>query len=220
MPTRKSRPAARQQKVLVFGESENDTHTLASLLRDLLSGTSISIEPRRRPHLLIRDAALSQIPERVAAIAAIVKAEAVDADVVGVVAHEDCDAVEPAHIGLDRKIRTALEPLGIYVVAAAPAWETETWLMQWPDAFKKHRPSWNSVAKYAGKDVGMIANAKETLRRDLRPKARSVRDYRESDAPLIAGIVKENGWARAPGARSASYSLFTAEVTGLRSSLS
>jgi len=62
---------------------------------------------------------------------------------------------------------------------------------------------------YLGRDVGKIVNAKEELRRALRPAgARRSPDYRESDAPLVATAVRELHLASFPGGRSDSYQMF------------
>lgn len=201
----------RRKKVLVFGESDNDTKAIAAFLRGVWPDVDWTIEARRRPPILIKDASPESIPDRVATVAALIDVESVDSDVIAVFAHEDCDAVEPAHLALAQKIEEAFRSRGYEVRAVAPAWEMETWLMQWPDSFPAVVPSWASVERqYAGRNVGLIVNAKEALTRALRPAGRSVRDYRESDAPALAEIVRERGWIRTPRASSGSFDAFVA----------
>lgn len=212
-----SRPHRRRKKaVLVFGESEYDTKAIAAFISALIDDDSIAIEPQRRPPVLVRDATPSTLPGRLHQIAALIRAARVDTDVVGVIAHQDCDAVEPAHEDLAGRIERAFRDVGVEVAAATPAWEMETWLMQWPEAFAEFRPAWRSVDSYIGRNVGMIPNAKEDLTRSLRPNNRgSIRDYRESDAPHLAAIVRDRRLVRAPRATSNSFVAFTTRVDHL-----
>lgn len=205
----KGKGKTKQKTVLIFGENENDTRVIAALLRALWPEATWRLQSLKRPPLLIKDAKPGDVPSRVERIAAVIRAAAVSADVIAIFAHEDCDAVEDAHIALDAKIRQAFATAGHSVEPAVPAWEMETWLMQWPDAFSHHVAAWRSIQRYTGTNVGLIVDAKQALTRALRPNAK-VRDYRESDAPILAEIVATNGWARSPKARSASYTMFVA----------
>lgn len=203
----RGRSRSKPKVVLVFGENENDTRTIKELLQSLWHDSPWKIEARKRPPVLIKDAKASDLPSRVQRIAAIIEAEKATSEVIAVFAHEDCDSVEPAHVGLEAKIGQAFADAGYDVEAAVPAWEIEAWLMQWPDAFARHVPSWRSVSSYQGRNVGLISHAKEDLTRALRPHSGG-RDYRESDAPIIAGIVAKEGWVRTPQATSNSYLAF------------
>ena len=61
---------------------------------------------------------------------------------------------------------------------------------------------------------GQNSKRKGRLIRSLRPQGRAprYRDYRESDAPMIARIVRELGIAGEPAAKSASYERFRERV--------
>lgn len=210
--------AGRQPRILVFGEDENDTKVIATLIRAACPSLEASIKTFRRPPVLVRDAKPQQLPDRVAQIAALIDAETVDSDVLAVFLHEDCDAVEPAHVALASKIEAAFNKFGYEVIGVAPAWETEAWLFQWPNAVAAHRSKWRSLASYRGRNVGLIVDAKEELIRALRPSGSAggaVRDYRESDAPAIAlqSVMSEE--ALAPAARSASFSAFITQARAL-----
>lgn len=203
------------RRVLVFGEDENDTKLLAELLVALCPEMAGLVKPFRRPPILIKDADPRKVPSRVDAVATLIEAERASADVVCVFAHEDCDDFEPAHEGLSRKIEEGFASAGYHVHAVTPAWETEAWLLLWPDAVAAYRSKWASLRKYRGRDVGKVENAKEALTRALRPSgkgASAVRDYRESDAPAIAQLVRELGLARTPAGRSLSYERFCDQV--------
>ena len=84
----------------------------------------------------------------------------------------------------------------------------EAWWWLWPDAIKAVNSKWRKPNR-KNKQVGLIENAKEALRRDLRSKdGAQTHDYRESDAPLIAAKVRELKIVDQRHARSASFERF------------
>jgi hypothetical protein len=202
----------RRKAVVIIGESDNDTEAIGHLFRALRSDFEGTIHARRDPPLLIKDATPEKLPGRASVLSAIIRSEALAADVVCVLAHEDCDAVEPAHIPLSQKIEDSFNREGIAANAATPAWEMETWLFLWPEASKKYRPKWRQPDRYNGTNVGMLTNAKEKFKAELRPKGAAasagVRDYRETDAPAIVNKIRELGIIDSPSAISNSYSRF------------
>ncbi len=205
----------RPSKVLVFGESENDTKLLAELLQAICPQLEGRVQPFRRPPILIREASDRTMPDRAEAIVALIEAEMTSSDVMCVFAHEDCDDFEPAHTALSSKIEAAFARAGHQVHAVTPAWETEAWLFLFPDAVAAYRRSWASLDPYRGRNVGLIKDAKEELTRALRPRGArgsSQRDYRESDAPGIGEKVRDLGLAGAPAGRSDSYRRFVASA--------
>lgn len=216
----KSKARKLPEKVLVFGEDENDTRTVEQLLLALHPALGSRIITFRRPPLLIKDAKVADLPSRAQRIADLINAERETADVVAVLAHEDCDAVEPANVKLREKIEKAFASLGYEVFPVTPAWEMEAWFFLWPDALHDHRPSWKKLTPKPHRNVGMIANAKETLRRELRPGGSAkTRDYRESDAPEIAGKVGALGLANSPIGTCASFAAFVADAAVVASKL-
>lgn len=209
------RRAALPKKVLVFGESENDTRVIEELIVALCPGLANRVKSFRNPPILIKDASVRSVPDRVQIIVALIRAESLSANVLCVFAHEDCDDVEPAHEALSLKIEEAFARRGHHVHAVTPAWETEAWLLLWPDALAAYRPKWHSTDSFKGRDIGQIVDAKETMIRALRPSGSNkgrVRDYRESDAPGIAKLVRSLELARIPAARSRSYARFREHV--------
>jgi hypothetical protein len=198
--------------VLVFGESPNDTAAIAELVVCL--NPALHVQPRRRPIILQRKANHRKRRGNFEQIAAVVRGEHVRRPVCAVILHRDCDAVEPAHVGLSRQIvqEASKELAPIRVVAATPAFELEAWWYLFPDAVAAYRPSWRRLAR-AGQQVGKLMNAKETLSRDLRPHTTSkVRDYAESDSPGIARKVRELALCGKPQAQSDSFVLFAQAV--------
>src|SRR5262249_50553347 len=188
-----------------------DPHDTASI-KELLLAANPSLEgmvkAMRRPPILLRDCRLEDVASRTATIADIIDAERSTAEVIAVLAHEDCDNVEPAHVRLASKIEEAFQQRGYMVHPVTPAWELETWWFLWPAAVARYRPSWRKLDAYKGRQVGGIVNAKEELRRALRPPRGSYRDYRESDSPAIAKLVREMEIIRQPEASSASFDQF------------
>jgi hypothetical protein len=198
--------------VIVFGESENDRETIREFFRALRPDFTGTVKPLREPQLLIKDARPENLPNRAEILAATVRSEELTSKVVCILAHEDCDAVEPAHVALSDKIETVFRQKGIKALAATPAWEMETWLFLWPDASKQYRPRWRRPDKYDGRNVGMLTDAKEKFIAAVRPSRAAdragVRDYRESDSPMIAAKVRELGIVDALSATSNSYTRF------------
>lgn len=199
----------RPQGGLVFGEDKNDADSLVELINAIWPDAP-KIAYARKPLVLIRDAPSAEARKRNAAgVSAVVKAKSVVTDVRIVVAHQDCDAVEPAHLNLADSIRAELESEGVpNVVAVAPAWEIEAWWYLWPEAVAAVNSKWKRLGRTG--NHGMIKNAKEELRRALRVKG--VRDYEESDSPKIALQVRTKGIIGKRLGTSESFESFTRRI--------
>lgn len=102
-------PAARKKVILVFGEDTHDTTSIKELLLAANPSLDGMIKPMRRPPILLRDCRLEDVAARVATIADVIDAERSTAEVIAVLAHEDCDNVEPAHERLASKIEEAFQ---------------------------------------------------------------------------------------------------------------
>lgn len=205
------------KRVLIYGESANDTNAIRELIAALDPELGKICAPRRSPIVLIKNARPEDVPERAERIAEAVDIEGATADVRGVFAHEDCDAVEPAHIALGKKIEDALAVAGCEAHAVVPAWEMEAWWFQWPEAVKAVKPSWRLPNDHVGEEVGRIRNAKEELKRcvtrGMDPATRRrVGSYEELHAPEVAAKVRERGEIGRPQARSDSFVRFCASV--------
>ena len=216
MARRRDRPSRRRKpRVLVFGEDPNDTEAIKELFR-ALRPKAPAPKPLRDPIVLVknRDAASVRANAEEAA-RAVVRAAGVKFDVKLVIAHEDCDAVEPAHLPLAARIEGAWgKALGLPVIGVAPAWETEAWFYLWPDAVAAVNSSWSALPRKP-RNAGKIQDAKEQLRRDLRPGGGTrVDDYQESDAPRIAAKVRERREVNEPLANvtSGSFDEFKKKV--------
>lgn len=207
---KKSRPKV----VLVFGEDDNDRETLRQLAVAIRPDTP-KLEKRRKPLVLMRDREAAARKKNADGIAAQVKRDQKRFDVRGLIAHQDCDAIEPAHEALAQSIRSQLSVLDVPIVAATPAWEMETWLYLWPDAAPAHVVGWRRPAR-TGANVGKLTDAKERYRRDVRPLDKRVRDYVESDAPHIVKKAQALQLINKLDAKSESYIAFRDELLAAR----
>lgn len=180
----------------VYGESNHDRATIRNLAQALLHPTNASFELLRQPIVLRRNAGPPKRKEMTQNIAAFWRARSGQGNTVVVVLHRDCDAVEPAHLTEKNEIRRSLNAAGVpVVVVAAPAWEIETWPMLFPAALRRTRSCWRQV-NYRSSNVGLIANAKEKLKRDLRPVGSYLRakcpDYTESDSVVVSQEIQRD----------------------------
>jgi hypothetical protein len=203
----------------VFGEDENDTKALRELIEALRTEIKGRVVTLREPLVLIKNAKPEDVPDRARRIAHAVDIQRAAHDVTCVFAHEDEDNIEPGHEATCTKIEEALKKEGCLAHAVVPAWEMEAWWFMWPEQVHGVRPkSWRVPDDYLGKEVGKIRNAKEELQRRVRPKdlkpekRKTFPDYAESDAPSIARRIREEGMARKPLAKSASYTRFVQSV--------
>lgn len=163
-----------------------------SLTRAFLpADADVETKAIKRPPLLRRDVATKKRRTVADEIAAFAMVLAQRRPRLAVIAHRDCDAVEPAHIQDANQLEIDLRAAGVRdPIVANPAWEIETWWMLFPDALSATRGCWKRV-DYSNRDVGLIVNSKEDLRRKLRPlrHANKCPDYTESDSIKIAANV-------------------------------
>lgn len=89
--------------MLVFGEDENDQKAISELVHAIRSDAP-RIELRRKPLILMKGRPDSAVLNNAERVAKVVRADAVRFDVRLVLAHQDCDAVEPAHETLSIRI--------------------------------------------------------------------------------------------------------------------
>lgn len=167
--------------------------------------------------MLVRGRENAKARKNALGIAEFVKAESYARDVLFVIAHEDCDNVEPAHEALSSRIESLLSETGVNAIAATPAWELEAWWFLWPDAMRSVNGKWRNPSR-SGSNVGMIRHAKEELRRALRPRGSTTRDYRESDSREIAKKVYELGMVDTRDATSDSFDRFSESIRQWRRS--
>jgi len=215
--------------ILVFGETKTkayDAQAVAHLIRGLLPhGVKAKVSPRREFLRLVKGNLRGTAPAA-KDLARIVRAAEVRNRVVGVVKHEDTDEVEPSHVALATAIESVGGKIGCPVYAAAAAWELEAWLLLWPEVVGATRPSWRSPTEFAGKNVGVVRDAKAALARSIQPANLPSKErqrfprYKESDSVDIARRVAETDMCRHPAGTSASYEQFISRVDDLAASVS
>lgn len=202
--------------ILVFGEDDHDRESLGILVRALRPDAP-AIKKRREPPVLVKGRAEARQKKNARDIATQARLEARLRPVAAIIAHQDADAVEPAHERLAEAIERRLEAEGFQAIGAVPAWEMETWLYLWPDAAQKVCAGWRRPAR-SGSDLGKLRDAKERYRQDLRPRTKNKppRDYEESDCPRIVQAACEAGLLSTLDAKSASYERFRTKVDALK----
>lgn len=199
--------------VVILAEDPTDAQALEHLLRHIVPDIGTVRKPRQ-PLVQVKGRPTKAVRSLAERIAEAVRREevyigrAVDL----VIAHEDCDAVEPAHVANAARIETELRRRGVpNVVAATPAWEMEAWWYLWPEAVAAVCGGWRPLTRTGA--VGRLKDVKEQLRRDLRPSGRTrVPDYSVTDAPRIAQQVRQQGKPPRTGVESGSYEAFRAAV--------
>ncbi|HWG98788.1 MAG TPA: hypothetical protein VNV66_05580 [Pilimelia sp.] len=210
---------APQRVVVILGEDDNDRRSVRILVSGLRPDLDRSVfKPLRKPMALVRNVPPDRLPSQAVRAAALLRAVDVATPIRCVLMHEDADDVEPAHERLIHKIESGYRSLPWPVRAVVPAWETETRWFLFPDAVQAVRSSWRRPDQYAGRDVGLIRNAKEALRRAVRPTAAKPTfvGYTEADSVAIAEKIVELGLLTPPWfARCASWVTFVDKVNRL-----
>ncbi len=183
--------------ILLFGEDDNDTRSLAILCRAFApKGVNVATRVIKKPPVLSANAALKKKQAMSNTMAKFAREQEKIYDRVVVVAHRDCDECEPAHEKNSKELHDELSAGGVkFPVPATPAWEMETWWMTFPAELQMTRGCWRKV-NYDSLYVGKIENSKERLIKDLRPinppERAKCREYIESDSITIAEKVVAN----------------------------
>lgn len=199
--------------VLIFGESQNDRAALKELTEALLESPP-AIATRREPLVLLKGRRPAETKHAAEKIAKVVRADQVRANVIAVIAHEDCDEIEPKHVDVSNTIEDNLRRAGVpQPIAAAPAVEMEAWWYQWPEAVAAVCARWNRLDP-KGRSVGLIVDSKKQLQRDLRPRTKGATapEYEERHSIEIARQVKAMSCVDSRSAQSASFDMFAEKV--------
>ena len=139
------------------------------------------------------------------------KARQQRAALLGFVVHEDLDGYTDAQYDGVRKTLTdefVRQCQGFRTALALAAWESEGWLLLFPDAFPYVRPNWKVPGRLLDKDTGRIKDAKEELRRGL-----GLPMFRESDGPAVARAALEHRLIPCPRGSNRSYADFVGGLT-------
>ncbi|MGQ4487079.1 hypothetical protein ACN6LM_004104 [Streptomyces sp. SAS_281] len=199
--------------VVLAGEDRNDCAILAELIRahrpDI--GAAAKLVRINDPVRLRRKSG----PKLTAAVEVLVgkaraKARQQRAELHGFVVHEDLDGFTDAHYGQIR--RTLADELarqcpGFRTAFALAAWESEGWLLLFPEAFPHVHPRWKVPTHLLDKDTGRVKDAKEELKRGL-----GMPLFRESDGPAVAREAQQRGLIPSPRGTNRSYEDFVGDL--------
>lgn len=211
--------AGLKKVVLLFGESDNDCKAIKELAEGLQPKLRGCV--RHVPRLvLIKGVTPEVLAKHKANLGQLVAANRVTLDVRGVLIHEDCDDVEPAHEKLAKDYADKFRDADYRVHPVLPAWELETWWLLWPKALAAYRESWREPSEFRGKNVGTIPKAKERLKQAVLPNLKAAerkrfRGYQESDSPGIAARVCQLRLVDKPEGKSDSYDHFRREISAI-----
>lgn len=207
-----SRPKASKSIIAVAGEGPFDREVLQHLIPELLPKPGPKIVQIKQDKMRL-DKAKARLAPTLDELRQIAQAlaERHDAQLFGIVVHVDMDGVtnsvyEKTRDGLSGELQRAFTKCNSALALAAS--EMEAWLMLFPGAFPKTKPNWKLDAKDAGRDLGMIADAKKHLETQLRTPR-----YEEKHAPsIMEQAAKHKLVTPRPKARNCSYTEFVKEL--------
>ncbi|MET7384339.1 hypothetical protein ACFYPT_25815 [Streptomyces sp. NPDC005529] len=198
--------------IVLAGEDSNDCRIVAEIVKqhhpNLGNARLVEISDKTR----LKTATGPDLAARVRTIIGKAKGRALRArgPLVGLVIHEDLDGYTDAEYTRVRaNVAGALSrETPCNSALALAAWESEAWLLLFPDAFPAVRPNWKVPAQLQGRDTGTIKSPKEELKRRLGAPV-----FRESDGPVIAQQARSLGLLTSgPTGTNRSYRDFVQEV--------
>lgn len=206
-----------QGRVIVFaGEDRNDCGIMADLVRAHrpdLSATAKLV--RINEPVRLRRKSGADLTRAVRVLVGKARARALQerAKLLGFVVHEDLDDFTGRKYETVRATLTGAlgrECDGVHHTALAlAAWESEGWLLLFPDAFPHVKPRWKVPAQLRGRDFGHIREPKEELKRRLGSPR-----FRESDGPSVTHKALERDLISAPEGKNDSYTDFIEDLKG------
>ncbi|WP_406312837.1 hypothetical protein OHA77_30480 [Streptosporangium sp. NBC_01639] len=170
--------------VVLAGEDSNDRKCLRILLEAYcpdMHGRLVEINGTLR----LCDATGAELERRVERLRRLVNARAArdNAEVACVFIHEDLDRTDGTdYHPIRERVEKALGKAFGSAHHVLAVWETEAWLLLFPDALAALVAGWKLPQKYWGKDTGRLTDPKRILMEEI---SRSGRKYRESDAPDV-----------------------------------
>ncbi|WP_248843915.1 hypothetical protein [Streptomyces hirsutus] len=211
MTARNRGPQARGVIVLA-GEDSNDCRIVAEIIKqhhpDLGNARLVEISDKTR----LKTATGPELAARIRTIIGKAKGRALRAKgpLVGLVIHEDLDGYTDAeYTRIRANVAGALSresPCNSALALAA--WESEAWLLLFPDAFPAIRSNWKVPAQLRGRDTGTLKSPKEELKHKLNSPA-----FRECDGPEVAKQARSSGLlASGPTGTNRSYKDFVHEL--------
>lgn len=179
-----SRAKPSKSIIAVAGEGRFDREVLEHLIPELLPKPGPKVVQIKQDNMRL-DKAKSRLAPTLDELRRIAQAlaERHDAQLFGIVIHVDMDGVtnsayEKTRDSLSGELQRAFTKCNSALALAAS--EMEAWLMLFPDAFPMTNPKWKLNPKDGSRDLGMIADAKKHLEKQLRTPP-----YLEKHAPAI-----------------------------------
>ncbi|MEU2620829.1 hypothetical protein ABZ642_22280 [Streptomyces sp. NPDC007157] len=197
---------------MLAGEDSNDCRIVAEIIKqhhpDLSGARLVEISDKTR----LKTASGPELASRLRTIIGKAKGRALRAKgpLVGLVIHEDLDGYADAeYTRIRANVAGALSresPCNSALALAA--WESEAWLLLFPDAFPAVHSNWKVPAQFQGRDTGNLKSPKEELKHRLGSPA-----FRESDGPKVAESARSLGLlASGPTGTNRSYRDFVHEL--------
>ena len=196
--------ATKKPIIVLAGEDSNDRKALGILIEAMCPytrGRIVEINGTVR----LRDAPDHALPQRAAALAGKISARAMRerAEIACVFVHEDFDAVDSTkRDAVRRRVQFALRrhiSRSYYILVP---WETEAWLLLFPDAITAIRSAWVVPSRRRKTDTGLVADPKRVMRTEVSDAGSR---YQEGDAPRILEKAVELGLHESPSGTNRSY---------------
>ncbi|MDI3389103.1 hypothetical protein QIS99_23320 [Streptomyces sp. B-S-A8] len=197
--------------IVLAGEDENDCKILAEVVRAHHPGLGDAKIVRINDPVRLKKKTGGDLESSVRSLVGKAKGKALQqrGRLVAFAVHEDLDGYTDDRYRSVR--RTVTAELNRQCPAdsayALAAWESEGWLLLFPDAFPHVRPKWKIPAQLRGKNTGLIDDPKGKLRHTLKSPP-----FRESDGPLIAQEAAKRGLLTAPVGQNRSHADFLADL--------
>ncbi|MER5182661.1 hypothetical protein ABT009_30650 [Streptomyces sp. NPDC002896] len=200
--------------IVLAGEDQNDCEILAALIRahrpDLTDAAKLV---RINDPVRLRKKSGADLSAAVKVLVGKARAKALQQRTTlhGIVVHEDLDGFTNNRYDAVRKTvaaELARQSGSFESVFALAAWESEAWLLLFPEAFALVRPRWEVPTTLRGRDTGRIEKPKDKLKHGLGTPA-----FRESDGPLIARAALDHGLLTAPKGSNRSYDHFLEDLS-------
>lgn len=191
--TKAPKEGGHPQLIVVAGESSNDREAITHLVRARLVSFAGKVATINDP-VALKDATGTNLASRVGKLVQKAKAAAAKekAELYGLAMHLDLDDVSNSRYDAVRaKLQAEFGTrCPVPLALALATWETEGWLLLFPDAFPKVHQAWKVPQQLRGKDTAQIRNPKEELQHRLGSPR-----YRESDSPAVVRAAVQLGQA-------------------------
>lgn len=205
-------PHNTQGVIVLAGEDSNDCRIVAQILREHHPGLGAAKLVEIADPVRLKSASPPDLTARVRTLVGKAKGRALRAraELLGLVVHEDLDGyTDQQYVRVRQAVAAELSRQSPCDTAfALAAWESEAWLLLFPDAFPHVKSRWKVPEDLRNRDTGTLKDPKKVLREKLGPPV-----FRESDGPAIAEAARTEGLLSSPTGTNRSYADF---ITDLR----